>query len=159
MDIGNMLSQAGQAAGKGTVKQLLAKGNGSDESISNNKVGAVVGGIGAIAALSALGIAATPAVGVALCAGALAGAKGESTTKKTAKVAGNVLIGTAALTGVVGLGAVKLAGGALGVATSGVRGGVSSLLGRFKDEQHYLSEGLAYWPLSSFRPRGRSSDI
>lgn len=134
MNIGDILAQAGTGLGSSAIDKVIAKGDGSGEGIANNKVGAVLGGVGACAALATLGITVTPVVGVALCAGALAGAKGESTTKKAVGFVGSAAVGTA-----------KLTGGALAITAYGLAGGVSSILRKFKSDQLHLKEGITFF--------------
>jgi tetratricopeptide (TPR) repeat protein len=147
MDIGNIMGEAsnklGAKLGGSAIKRVMSEGDGSGEGIPNNKVGAVIGGVGAFAVLSTLGIAASPALaGGALLVGALAGATGESKTKKVVGVISPVAVKTAKFTGNVLTGAAALTGGVVGLTALGVIGGVSGVLGKFKGEQAHLKEGL-----------------
>jgi len=156
MDLGNIIVEASNKIGTSAVKQVvIAKGDGSDEGIRNNKVGAVIGGVGAFAAVATLGITASPVLMIALAAGTMAGASSESKTKKvvrtvapvaagTAKFTGGVLTGAAALTGGAAIKAAQITGGVIGLTALGVIGGVSGVLGKFKGEQSHLKEGLGF---------------
>ena len=109
----------------------------SGDSISNNKIGAAVGGIGAMVALSAVGVSAAPVTLVALGVGAMAGSKGEAATKG---VAGLMAKGTTAVAG----GALKLTGGVLNLAALGIKGGIFGLHSVLKSDEARFREAVTY---------------
>jgi len=56
-----------------------------------NKAGAIAGGVGALFTIGALGLTVPIFIPIAIAGGVLAGAKGQSSVKKTAKNIGSVV--------------------------------------------------------------------
>ncbi|HYW21746.1 MAG TPA: tetratricopeptide repeat protein [Nodularia sp. (in: cyanobacteria)] len=96
-----------------------------------NKVGALAGGVGALYAIGALGLAGPIAIPIAIAGGVLVGATGESSIKSTARSISSIVESVAS-----GLGSV------VSYASKGITGGVLGFIDIFKSDEDFLNRGL-----------------
>lgn len=120
-------------------KEVFGAAAGSvadDETIGQNKVGAIIGGVGVAGALVSLGLTAPIAAPFVLAAGlvgAKAGSRAEATTKQVGGAVGSVSIGTAKLISKTGI--------ALGKGTTSLVGRtISGVVNFFKTNEDLLKD-------------------
>jgi tetratricopeptide (TPR) repeat protein len=98
---------------------------------AENKVGSVAGGVGALCAVGALGLAGPIAVPLAIAGGVLAGAQGESSVKITAKSIGSIV-------GSVASGVSSVVGNT----TKGITEGFLGFIDIFKSDVDFFKRGV-----------------